>query len=135
MKHSLIILISILLLSSPVIGTSHKGETLYMWGECCDWVWEGFGDKETHSVYKGDVRNGVPHGLGVLISTNGWKYFGSWKNGKQHGQGTFIGGDKWYHIGGKSVGEWKDGNFWNGTEYDKKGNITYKIVNGEWIEP
>jgi len=34
MKH-LLILLSILLLSSPVIGDNHKGETLYRWGECC----------------------------------------------------------------------------------------------------
>ena len=33
MKHLLIIL-SILLLSSPVIGDNHKGETLYGWGKC-----------------------------------------------------------------------------------------------------
>ena len=29
MKHLLILLISFLLLSSPVIGNNHKGETLY----------------------------------------------------------------------------------------------------------
>ena len=46
MRHILIILSILLLLSSPVIGNSHKGETLYGWGECCDWVWKGFGDKE-----------------------------------------------------------------------------------------
>jgi len=38
-----------------------------------------------------------------LISTNGWKYFGSWKNGE----------------------------IWNGTEYDKYGNIIYRWVNGK----
>jgi hypothetical protein len=36
-KH-LVILLSFLLLSSPVIGDNHKGETLYRWGDvCCDW--------------------------------------------------------------------------------------------------
>ena len=50
MKH-LLIIISFLLLSSPVIGDNHKGETLYGWGECCDYVWKGFGDKETHPKY------------------------------------------------------------------------------------
>ena len=103
MKH-LLILISILLLSSPVIGNNHKGETLYQWGECCsDYVWKGFGDKDTHPVYKGEVENGVPNGLGGLISTNGWKYFGRWKNGE----------------------------IWNGTEYDNYGNIIYRWVNGK----
>ena len=53
--------------------------------------------------YEGDIENGVPNGLGVLISTNGWKYFGSWKSGE----------------------------IWNGTEYDNYGNIIYRWVNGK----
>ena len=76
-----------------MIGDNHKGETLYGWGKYPEIVWKGFGDKETHPKYEGDVENGVPNGLGVLISTNGWKYFGSWKNGE----------------------------IWNGTEYGIKG--------------
>ena len=103
MKHLFILLLSILLLSSPVIGNSHKGETLYKWGEYPDYKWMGFGDKETHPKYQGQVKDGKPNGLGVLISTNGWKYFGSWKNGE----------------------------IWNGTEYDKDGNIIYRWVNGK----
>ena len=65
MKH-LLILISLLLLSSPVIGDNHKGKTLYGWGECsvfresCDYKWMEFGDKETHSVYQGQVKDGKP---------------------------------------------------------------------------
>jgi len=43
MKHLLIIL-SILLLSSPVIGDNHKGETLYGWGNTLPYVWKGFGE-------------------------------------------------------------------------------------------
>jgi hypothetical protein len=102
-KHLLIILISILLLSSPVIGDNHKGETLYVWGEYPDWKWVESGDKDTQPKYQGQVKDGKPNGLGVLISTNGWKYFGSWKNGE----------------------------IWNGTEYDKDGNIIYRWVNGK----
>ena len=83
MKHLLIILISILLLSSPVIGDNHKGETLYRWGECCDWVWKGFGEKDTNPKYQGDVKNGKPDGLGYLIYPNGNKYVGGWKDGKK----------------------------------------------------
>ena len=49
------------------------------------------------------LRMGKPNGLGVLISTNGWKYFGSWKNGE----------------------------IWNGTEYDNYGNIIYRWVEGK----
>ena len=92
MKHLLIIL-SILLLSSPIFGDSHKlfrfdssldsrsslsiinyGETLYGWGEYPDYVWKGFGDKETHPKYKGNVENGVPNGLGYLIYPYGSRY-------------------------------------------------------------
>jgi len=102
MKHLLIILISILLLSSPLYGDNHKGETLYGWGEFPDYKWMGFGDKDTQPKYQGQVKDGKPNGLGVLISTNGWKYFGSWKNGE----------------------------IWRGTEYDKYGNIIGKWVNG-----
>ena len=147
MKHLLIIL-SILLLSSPVIGDSHKGETLYGWGECCDYIWRGFGDKDTHPKYKGDVKNGKPDGLGILIYSlggedfgwwkdgeyrvqgtrtfpNGTKYVGSWKNGKRNGQGTYT-----WSKGNKYVGDWKDGEMWNGIHYDKNGNITHKYVKG-----
>ena len=102
MKH-LIILISILLLSSSVIGDNHKGETLFVLGEYPDWKGVEFGEKETQSKYQGQVKDGEPNGLGVLISTNGWKYFGSWKSGE----------------------------IWNGTEYDKYGNIIYRWVNGK----
>ena len=102
-RHILIIF-SLLILSSPVIGDNHKGETLYGWITSSSTLeWKGFGDKESHPIYKGDVENGVPNGLGVLISTNGWKYFGSWKNGE----------------------------IWDGTEYDKDGNIIYRWVNGK----
>ena len=102
MKHLLIIL-SFLLLSSPVIGDNHKGETLFVLGEYPDWKLVEFGEKETQSKYQGQVKDGEPNGLGVLISTNGWKYFGSWKSGE----------------------------IWNGTEYDKYGNIIYRWVEGK----
>ena len=130
MKHLLILLISFLLLSSPVNGDNHKGETLYQWGECCsDYVWKGFGDKETHPVYKGDVKDGKPNGLGFLIYPSGTKYVGSWGNGKENGQGTYFWSDgKWYK------GEYKDGNIWNGIKYDNDGNIIGKHVNGKRIE-
>ena len=103
MKHSVIILISLLLLSSPVIGENHIGETLYGWGNTYPYDWKSVGSKKLQPKYEGDVENGVPNGLGVLISTNGWKYFGSWKNGE----------------------------IWNGTEYDKYGNIIYRWVEGK----
>ena len=109
-----------------MIGDNHKGETLYRWGEYSDWKWKGFGEKETHPVFKGYVKNGVPNGLGLMISLNGDKYEGEWmdslknsqvtstwndgtkyvgeyKDNKKNGQGTFT------YFDGKYVGEWKDG--------------------------
>jgi len=63
MKHLLIILISILLLSSllisckknsssPVIGDNHKGETLYRWDTSSGYVWKEFGEKDIGSTQR-----------------------------------------------------------------------------------
>jgi len=150
-KHLLLIL-SILLLSSPLIGDNHKGETLYRWDTSSGYVWKEFGEKDTNPKYKGDVENGEPNGLGIFINTNKGKYVGEWKDGKKQGQGTFTyGKGKWEgekyvgefkdgvshgqgtftsKDGEKFIGEWKDDEEWNITEYDKNGNITGKWVNG-----
>jgi hypothetical protein len=148
MKHLLIIILS-MLLYSPVIGDNNKGETLYAWGKYIPFVWKGFGDKETHPKYTGDVKNGKPDGQGTETFPDGSKYIGEWIGGKPTGQGTqtYYDGDKYvglfkdgkYHgqgtytfsYGGKFVGEFKDDNRWNGIRYDKNGNIIYKVVNGK----
>jgi len=149
MKHLLIIL-SILLLSSPVIGNSHKGETLYLWETSSSFLWKGFGEKGTHNVYKGDVENGEPNGVGIMTNTDGSKYVGEWKNGKRHGQGTFTWSDGDRYLGewkngkkhgkgkltlnsigvDKFVGEWKNGETWNVKGYNKNGHIFIRFVNG-----
>jgi len=128
MKHLLIIL-SILLLSSPVIGDNHKGETLYGWITSSNTLeWKTFGEKGTHPKYEGEVSNGKPNGFGVLtypydeksvvgewkngkydgqvILTfpDGEKYEGEYKDGERNGQGTYT-----WNDGGKYVGEYKDG--------------------------
>ena len=100
MKHPLILL-SILLLSSPLFGDNHKGETLYRWKTSSGYVWKEFGEKDTNPKYKGDVENGKPNGLGVLILPNLGKYIGEHKDGLPNGQGTFT-----YTNGNKYVGEW-----------------------------
>ena len=65
MKHLLIIL-SILLLSSPVIGDNHplpvsggKGVTLYEWKTSSGKVWKYFGDNKIHTKYEGEVENHI----------------------------------------------------------------------------
>ena len=102
MKH-ILILLSILLLSSPLFGNPKGEHTLYRWETSSGIQWREFGDKDIHPQYKGDVENGKPSGLGVITFPDGSKF----------------------------VGEYKDGEKWNGTQYDKDGNITKKYVNGE----
>ena len=74
--------------------------------------------------WKDDKRNGQ----GTLTSPSGYKYEGEWKDGKPDGQGTET-----FPDGSKYVGEWKGGEMWNGTIYDKDGNIIKKVVNGKMI--
>ncbi len=73
---------------------------------------------------------------GWFLKSNGdkfeGKYFGEIVGGKPHGKGTTI-----YPNGFKSgdgkvelVGEWKEGEPWNITKYNKSGEITAKWVNG-----
>ena len=144
MKH-LLIIFSILLLSSPLFGDNHKGETLYLWKTSSSVLWYRFGDKYTRPQYKGEVENGKPNGLGVLIYPyNGKSIVGEWKNGKEwktkhrtkngslilkfemgkNGQVTFTSPD-----GRMYVGEWKDGK--------QNGQGTYispdgRMYVGEW---
>jgi len=56
------------------------------------------------------------------------KYGGEYKDGIPNGQGTYTSSN-----GEKYEGEWKDEKPWNGTYYDKDGNIKGKFVNGKEI--
>ena len=152
MKHLLIIL-SILLLSTPVIGDNHKVVTLYRWGEYPGYVWKIIGDKEIQPKYQGEVENGKPNGLGLMIYPNRRKYGGEWKNGEMHGQGTFTWADGTQYVGehkdgkrngqgtmtysdgSKGIGEFREGRPWNITHRDKNGNIIVKFLNGKEIRP
>jgi len=77
----------------------------------------------------GEWKDGKTHGQGTMNFPNGLKYEGEFKDGKGNGQGTLTWSD-----GKKYVGEWKKGKPWNTRLYDKDGNITKKVVNGEWIK-
>ncbi len=87
MKHLLLIL-SILLLSSPMFG--QETGVLYLW--------------ENGTKYMGEWKDGEFHGQGTMTYHDGNKFVGKWKDGVYHGQGTMT-----YHDGRKYVGEWKDG--------------------------
>ena len=117
MKHLLILLISILLLSSfltsfgkngssPVIGQSERPETIIVpvssMGDVSDtgywnkrngkWGWYKSGNEKKDSKYVGEYKDGVRHGQGTYTQPNGEKYVGEYKDGKHHGQGTYIWG-------------------------------------------
>jgi len=73
MKHILIIL-SILLLSSPLNGDSKKGGTIYKCESDSGIQWREFGDKDIQSKYEGDVENWNSYGLGLIRIPDGVKY-------------------------------------------------------------
>ena len=100
-KHLLIIL-SILLLSSPLFG--QETGVLYLWDTSSGQVWKTFRDKDTQPKYKGQVENGKPNGQGTYTFNDGRKYVGNWIDGEQNGQGTLTSPN-----GEKYEGEWKDG--------------------------
>ena len=62
-------------------------------------------------------------------SGNEGKYEGEIENWKPNGIGNIT-----YLIGIKYVGKWKDGREWNGTGYNKNGEIVVRFVNGKQIE-
>ena len=100
--------------------------------------------------YVGEYKDGERHGRGTYTSPDGTKYVGDWQDGNWHGQGifTFPDGRKYvgefkdgeYHgqgtltlpDGRKYVGGWRDNKPWNGTRYDKHGNVVGTIKNGVW---
>ena len=108
MKNLLIILISFLLLSSPLFGHPKGEHTLYRWKNPYGdgFLWKGFGDKEHLPMYQGDVENRKPNGLGILF----------------------------FPIGGKYLGTWENGDMWDGSILDEKGLLLGKYVNGEYIK-
>ena len=129
MKHLLIIL-SVLLLSSPVIGESKTSETLYEWKTSSRIQWREIGDKDFHAKYKGDVVIGRPHGVGTLVYPDGNKYVGEFMNGLFHGQGIYTIAKDGYSY----IGEFRIGYLWNGIIKEKDGTIDYKVVNWKKIK-
>ena len=128
-KHLLIIL-SFLLLSSPVIGENKTSETLYEWKTSSGNQWREIGDKDFHAKYKGDVVIGKPHGVGTVVYPDGNKYVGEWMNGLFHGQGIYTIASDGYNY----VGQYRIGYLWNGTMNEKDGTIDYKVENWKKIK-
>ena len=55
-------------------------------------------------IYKGEFKDGVPHGTGTLKFPDGGSYIGQFKDGIINGQGTFM-----FKDGGNYFGEHKNG--------------------------
>ena len=72
------------------------------------------------------------HGNGTFTSSDGRrKYVGEWFFGKRHGHGTETVIDSENpELSSTYVGEWKDGEVWEGTETDKDGNVTATYSEG-----
>ena len=75
--------------------------------------------------YVGEIKNGLPNGQGIAALPDGEKYVGQFKDNKYHGQGTLT-----FPNGLEHVGEFNFGGLWNGTEYDKDGNVTSTYSEG-----
>jgi|TARA_B110001454_G_scaffold107288_1_gene100957 hypothetical protein len=85
MKHLLVIL-SIILLSSTVIG--QETGVLYQYETSTGIKWKTFGDGKVQPKYKGEIKYGymwfILHGLGeITFPYNGKSIIGEWKEGKE----------------------------------------------------
>ena len=158
MKHLLIIL-SILLLSSPLFG--QETGVLYLWengtkymGEWKDGKKHGQGTftygkgKWEGDKYEGEFKVGYRNGQGTYTWSDGDKYVGEFKDDKPNGEGTYTWPDGRKHEGefkegikhgqgtftlsngSRYVGEWRRDKPWNVKFYDKNGNIIGKFVIG-----
>jgi len=63
-KHLLILHISILLLSSPVIG--QETGVLYQYETSSGLVWKTFGNEKLQPIYEGEITNGNPTRLSSI---------------------------------------------------------------------
>ena len=131
-----------------VVKKIQKG-VLFRRKENGNWRWFKIGNENKEVKYIGEIENGEPNGQGTFTWSSGWKYVGEWKNGLRDGQGTFTrpSGTKYvgefkdgkrngqgiltFPDGTKFEGEWKNNKPWNGTLYDKDGNIDNLVREGK----
>ena len=75
--------------------------------------------------FEGEYLNDKKNGNGKEYNTKGKLiYEGEYSNGKRNGRGIE------YNTDGKFEGEFKNGKKWNGTGYNKNGEIDYDIFDG-----
>jgi len=68
----------------------------------------------SNGSYKGELKDGFPHGKGTMTYASGDKYVGEWKDNYLNGKGTYT-----FPDGGKYVGEFKN------HKHNGKGTMTY----------
>ena len=96
MKHLLIIL-SILLLSSPLFGK--ETGVLFQYETSSGLVWKSFGNGKVQPKYEGEITYGEPNGQGTYTNPDGGKYIREFKDGKEQVQGTYTYPDGRKYIG------------------------------------
>ena len=130
MRHILII-ISFMLLTSPLYGDSHIVKNHFGWITSSGFQLKEFGDNNDHPIYNGEAENGKPNGMGIMSFPDGRKYVGQWKDGKEHGLGalSYVMGER---KGEKYEGEFKDGKMWNIIKYFRR-NLTKIFMIGPKI--
>ena len=101
----LLIILSIILLTSPLFG--QKVGVLYQFKSSSGLIWKTFGKGKIQPKYEGEVSKGYPDGFGVLSYP--------------------------FNDGKSIVGEWKVGNEWNTEHYNNDGKLIGKLVIGKWI--
>jgi hypothetical protein len=75
------------------VQVQEEGERVTWSGRCENGFAEGVGVLQGYQAkrptdrYDGEVRNGKPHGYGVLTRRNGERYEGQWRDGKADGLG------------------------------------------------
>jgi hypothetical protein len=74
-------------------------------------------------VYKGEIKNGLKEGIGIMNYNNGEEYDGEWKLNKRNGIGKFKSSKELLY------GEWKDNKFIK--KIEKKEEVNTKQVKKE----
>lgn len=67
-----------------------------------------------NGVYTGELKDGVPHGEGMIRYGDKGEFTGSWKNGKKHGEGYY--------------------DYYSTHEFDGLDTVTVRRIRGEWTD-